>query len=148
MRKFALLCCLPLLLTLCALAQSVEISGSYAHLTPGKDGFDFSAAYLATSHFGIEGDVGGYYPGQDSNHVYTALAGPKIMFSTHHGLFTPFAHLLFGEAREFGNNYFAVLPGAGVDVGTKSIALRLKLDALNSDSGTHARAGAGVVLRW
>jgi hypothetical protein len=50
--------------------------------------------------------------------------------------------------REFGNNYLGVLPGGGVDVGTKRIALRLKLDAIHFNDGTHVRAGAGVVLRW
>jgi hypothetical protein len=145
MRKFVLLCCVPFLLTLCALAQNVEISGAYSHLTPGKDGFDFSAAYLATKHLGLEGDAGGYYATGDR--VYDLMAGPKIMFSTHDALFTPYAHLLVGVAHE-GNSYVGVLPGGGVDIGSRSIALRLKLDALHFNGGTHARAGMGVVVRW
>jgi hypothetical protein len=148
MRKFALVCCIPFLLTLCGLAQNAEISGAYAHETPGRNGFNFSAAYLATSHFGVEGDVGGYYPSSGDDNVYTVLFGPKVMFSTRDALFTPYIHVLFGDAHELGKNYFGVLPGGGVDVGTKRIALRLKLDALNFNSGTHARAGVGVVLRW
>ena len=147
MRKLVLVCCVPFLLTLCTFAQSVEVSGAYDHLTPGKDGFNFSAAYLATHHLGLEGDVGGYYPSSGNDHVYTVLGGPKVMFSTHDALFTPYVHLLFGEVRE-GQNYLGVLPGGGVDVGTKRIALRLKLDAIHFNSGTHARAGVGVVLRW
>ena len=145
MRKFALVCCTPLLLTLCALAQSAEVSGAYSHLTPGKDGFDFSAAYLATHHLGLEGDVGGYFATGDN--VYDVLAGPKVMFSTHDALFTPFVHLLVGAVHE-GSNYVGVLPGGGVDVGSKTIALRLKLDLMHFNSGTHARAGLGVVFRW
>jgi hypothetical protein len=145
MRKFVLLCCVPFLLTLCALAQNVEISGAYSHLTPGKDGFDFSAAYLATKHLGLEGDAGGDYATGD--HVYDVVAGPKIMFSTHDALFTPYAHLLVGVAHE-GSSYVGVLPGGGVDIGSRSIALRLKLDALHFNGGTHARPGMGVVVRW
>ncbi len=146
MRKFVLLCCVPFLLTLGALAQSVEVSGAYSHLTPGKDGFDFSAAYLATKHLGLEGDVGGYYATGD--HVYSYTAGPKVMFSTHDALFTPYLHLLVGGAHELGQYYVGVLPGGGVDIGTKLIALRLKLDALHFNGGTHARTGVGVVVRW
>jgi hypothetical protein len=145
MRKFALVCCAPFLLTLCALAQSAEISGAYAHLTPGRDGFDATAAYLATTHLGLEGDVGAYYATGD--HVYNILGGPKVMFSTHDALFTPFVHLLVGAVHE-GSNYVGVLPGGGVDVGSKTIALRLKLDLMHFNSGTHARAGLGVVFRW
>jgi hypothetical protein len=148
MRKFVLVCCVPFLLTLCTFAQHAEVSGAYDHLTPGKDGFNFSAAFLATKHLGLEGDVGGYYPSKGTDSVYTVLGGPKVMFSTHDALFTPYVHLLFGEVREFGNNYLGVLPGGGVDVGTKRIALRLKLDAIHFNGGTHARAGAGIVLRW
>jgi len=148
MRKFVLVCCVPFLLTLCALAQNAEISGAYAHLTgpTGKDGFNFSAAYLATKHLGLEGDVGGYYTTGDN--VYTYMAGPKVMFSTHDAVFTPYLHLLVGGAHEFGQNYLGVLPGGGVDVGSKRFAIRLKLDVLHFNSGTHARAGVGLVLRW
>jgi hypothetical protein len=152
MRKFVLLCCVPFLLTLCALAQNVEISGAYSHLTgpTGKDGFDFSAAYLATKHLGLEGDVGGYYAGNHASgdNVYSYTAGPKIMFSTHDALFTPYLHLLVGGAHELGQYYVGVLPGGGVDIGTKLIALRVKLDALHFNGGTHARTGIGVVVRW
>ncbi len=148
MRKFVLVCCVPFLLTLCTFAQHMEVSGAYDHLTPGKDGFNFSAAFLAAKHFGLEGDVGGFYPSKDSVHVYTVLGGPKVMFATHDALFTPYVHLLVGEAREFSNNYLGVLPGGGVDVGTKRIALRLKFDAIHFNDGTHALAGAGIVLRW
>jgi hypothetical protein len=132
-------------LTLCALAQSAELSGAYSHLTPGKDGFDASLAYLATKHLGLEGDVGGYF--KTGDHVYNFVAGPKVMFSTHDALFTPFLHLLVGGVHE-GSNYLGVLPGGGVDVGSKTIALRVKLDAMHFNSGTHARAGLGVVVRW
>ncbi len=82
------------------------------------------------------------------DNVYTLLAGPKVMFSTHDALFTPYLHLLVGETHAPGSNYLGVLPGGGVDVGTRRIALRLKLDAIHFNSGTHARAGAGVVFRW
>jgi hypothetical protein len=152
MRKFVLICCVPFLLTLCALAQNAEISGAYAHLTgpAGKDGFNFSAAYLATKHLGLEGDVGGYYAGSNASgdNVYTYTAGPKVMFSTRDALFTPYLHLLVGGAHELGQYYVGVLPGGGVDVGAKRFAVRLKLDALHYNSGTHARAGVGLVLRW
>jgi len=33
-------------------------------------------------------------------------------------------------------------------VGAKRFAVRLKFDALHYNSGTHARAGVGLVLRW
>ena len=152
MRKFVLVCCVPFLLTLCALAQNAEVSGAYAHLTgpAGKDGFNFSAAYLATKHLGLEGDVGGYYAGSNASgdNVYTFLAGPKVMFSTRDAVFTPYIHLLFGEAHELSHSYLGVLPGGGVDVGSSRFALRLKLDALHFNSGTHLRAGLGVVVRW
>jgi hypothetical protein len=152
MRKLALVCCVPFLLTLCALAQNAEISGAYAHLTgpAGKDGFNISAAYLATRHLGLEGDVGGYYAGSHSSgdNVYAGLAGPKVMFATRDGVFTPYFHLLFGGAHEVGHSYFGVLPGGGVDVGSMRVALRLKLDALHFNNDTHLRAGVGVVLRW
>ena len=150
MRKFILVCCIPFLLTLSALAQSVEISGNYAHLTGpfGKDGFNITAAYLATHHLALEGDVGGYFASNNSSdRVYDGMVGPKVMFSTHDALFTPFVHLLVGAVHE-GSNYVGVLPGGGVDVGSKTVALRLKLDVLHFNSGTHARAGVGVVFRW
>ncbi|MGA2963120.1 MAG: hypothetical protein ABSD96_15680 [Candidatus Korobacteraceae bacterium] len=151
MRKFILVCCIPFLLTLSALAQSVEISGNYAHLTGpfGKDGFNITAAYLATHHLALEGDVGGYFASNNSSdRVYDGMAGPKVMFSTHDALFTPYAHLLVGGAHEMGNGYLAVMPGGGVDVGSKRFAVRLELDAMHFNSDTHARAGVGLVLRW
>jgi hypothetical protein len=148
MRKFILVCCLPFLLTLCSLAQNAEISGAYAHLTgpTGKDGFNFSAAYLATRHLGLEGDAGGYYSTGDN--VYTLMAGPKVMFSTRDAVFTPYLHLLVGGAHELGQYYVGVMPGGGVDVGSRRFAVRLKLDVPHFNGGTHARAGLGVVLRW
>ena len=79
MRKFVLVCCVPFLLTLCTFAQHTEVSGAYDHLTPGKDGFNFSAAFLATKHLGLEGDVGGYYSGNKASgdNVYTVMGAPR-----------------------------------------------------------------------
>jgi len=114
----------------------------------GKDGFDVSAGYLASRHLGLEADVGGYYAKQNgvSDNVYTYTGGPKITFSKHE-VVTPFVHVLFGGAREFSQNYFTVMGGGGVDVGTKKYGLRFKLDAVNFNNDTHARVAAGLVLR-
>jgi hypothetical protein len=131
-------------------AQNTEFSGAYSHLTggSGKDGFNLTAAYLASRHIGLEGDVGGYYSTVNSvsDNVYTYTGGPKITFKRYEML-TPWVHLLFGGAHEYSKNYFGVIGGGGVDIGSKKYALRFKLDAANFNSATHARVGVGLVLR-
>jgi hypothetical protein len=150
MRNLALLCCVVLVLAGSALAQTAEFSGGYSHLTGavGKDGFDL-AAYLASKHLGLEGDGGGYFaslhPGSDN--VYTFAGGPRVVLTKRYELFTPFVHVLFGGAHEFSTYYFAVLGGAGVDIGTKKFGARVKLDAVHFNNDTHARATLGLVLR-
>jgi len=150
MRKVGLVCCVVFIFGSLMAAQKAEFSGSYAHLTGpvGKDGFDVSAGYLASRHLGLEADVGGYYAKRNgvSDNVYTYAGGPKITFSKHE-VVTPFVHVLFGGAREFSQNYFAVMGGGGVDVGTKKYGLRFKLDAVNFNNDTHARVAAGLVVR-
>ena len=150
MGKLGLVCCVVLVFGGVMLAQHTEFSGSYAHLTGpvGKDGFDISAGYLASRHLGLEADVGGYYSNKNSvtDNVYTYAGGPKFTFGRRE-VVTPFVHVLFGGAHEFNQNYFAVLGGGGVDVGSKKYALRFKLDAVNFNSDTHARAAVGLMLR-
>ena len=151
MRKLAVLFVAVLGLSTFGLAQNTEISAGYNHLTGdiGKNGFYASAGYLPFTHVGVEGEFGAYYGsrGPVTDNAYTYLFGPKVMTTTHDGLFTPFAHLLLGGAHE-SNNYFGWLLGGGVDIGSKQLALRLKLDAVRFNSDTHARVGIGGVYRW
>jgi hypothetical protein len=149
MRNLGLVCCVVLVLGACAAAQHAEFTGAYSHLTGpvGKDGFDFSAAYLPVKYLGVEADAGGYYANSGNDNVYTYAGGPTVKFSKHYHVVTPFVHLLFGGAREFGTNYFAVLGGGGVDIGSKKVALRFKLDAVNFNKDTHARVGLGLMVR-
>lgn len=178
MRKIAVLFGLTIILSCSAVAQSgssssgpsAEIGVGYAHLTGdlGKNGWNASAAINFTRHFGIEGDLGGYYSTVNSfgfnvdNNVYTYMFGPKVMFDTRDSRVTPFAHLLFGGGHEkapdgFGGSVtdsaFTWMLGGGADLNfSHNFAARGKIDFVRTnffDSGdTHARVGVGLVYKW
>jgi len=152
MRNLGLVCCAVLLLGCCALAQKAEFSGSYAHLTGpvDKDGFNLSAAWLPNRYVGFEADGGGYFGSGaivGTDNAYTIAGGVRVKLTKKYKLITPWVHLLAGGAREFSNSYFMVMGGGGIDIGNKRVGARLKLDVVNFNDGTHARAALGLVVR-
>jgi opacity protein-like surface antigen len=175
LKKAAILFCLTVLFSLCAVAQSsstgpsAELGFGYAHLTGdvGKNGWNATGALNFSHRWGIEADFGGYY-GKDSilgfnvnNDVYTYTFGPKVMFTTGDERVTPFAHLLFGGGHESADtplgsqsdSAFTWMLGGGADLNlAHNWAARGKIDFVRTnffDNGdTHARLGVGIVYKW
>ena len=172
-----------LLLPLTATAQEtpkVELFGGYSYFRTEDDrnlhGWNGSVAVNLNNWFGLVADVSGHYDSRtlflgDSisfRHFnrHQVLVGPRFSFRKDRRL-TPFAHALFGIARdhekitvtpffqtfEFSDTGFAMAVGGGLDV---EIARRLALRIIQVDYDlTHVnftqhnvRASVGLVFRF
>ena len=132
MRKLIGVAMLLGLFTMVAAAQETpkpEVFGGYQFTSfdggAHASGFNGQASMYINRWFGVTGDFSGVYP--TGGNFYTYTGGPVV--STHKGMFSPFAHGLFGGAHAsaggFGANGMAMYFGGGVDVGNKQLALRL-----------------------
>ena len=176
-----------LLLPLTAMAQEtpkVELFGGYSYFRTEDDrnlhGWNGSVAVNLNKWFGLVADVSGHYDSQrfrllSSNgdifslehfNRHQVLIGPRFSLRKSKRV-TPFAHALFGIARdhqkitvspffqtfEFSDTGFAMAVGGGLDV---EISRRLALRILQVDySLTHvnftqhnARGSVGIVFRF
>ena len=140
MRKALWLLVLVMAFATSAMAQNtplLEAFGGYQYLRVGKgasinmQGWDGSLAVNLNDWFGIVGDVSGSYqtrggvPNTLSMHTFTF--GPQITYRKEKRT-APFAHLLFGAARNNqalsvfslgparANTVFALMVGGGMDV--------------------------------
>lgn len=130
MRKIAVLLLFVCLVSLAGLAQETpkpEVYGGYQYT--GLDGwhgngFNAGANFYINRWFGVQGDFSGAY--NSGANFYTYTGGPVV--STHKGMFSPFAHALFGGARAgasgLSDTGFTMMFGGGVDVGNKKLAFR------------------------
>lgn len=150
----ALIC----VLSLGAIAQSVEMFGGYqfTHLQPAFNASGWNASI--TGNFkhvlGITGDFSGAY--KDNVHAYTYTVGPVL--SARLPIVQPFVHALFGgitTGDAASKSGFAMMLGGGLDLGMrKGIAVRIvEADWLSTQvSGTtrnrNIRASAGLVFKF
>jgi|HubBroStandDraft_5_1064220.scaffolds.fasta_scaffold54026_2 hypothetical protein len=128
------------------------------------NGFEVSGAGNLTSWFGVAADFGATF-GTDlgaSTHLQTYMFGPQVRY---HGRVSPYAHALFGGAREttgvsgvvpFAATYnsFAAALGVGIDIKiADSVSIRpIQIDYLLTRFGgttqSQPRLGAGVVFHF
>ena len=151
-------CVVPVLFSMTASAQGVEIFGGYqfTHIQPAFNGSGWNAA--VTKNFkhvlGITGDVSGAY--HNSRSVYTYTVGPVL--TARLPAVQPFAHALFGgisTSNGEGDNGFAMLLGGGLDIGLrKGVGIRIvQVDWVYTDvndvsRSKNVRASAGVVVKF
>ena len=107
---------------------------------------------------GITGDFSGAYKSHRvSSSVYTYTVGPVL--TARLPVVQPFIHALFGGARIESNgasdNAFAMLLGAGIDVGLrKGIGLRLvqadwlMTKFIDETQNKQGRVSAGIVIKF
>jgi hypothetical protein len=131
------------------------------------NGWEFSGNYKLAPFLGGVADFSGTYGSTHGSnlHLNTYLFGPQVSFPAR---VSPFAHVLFGLARESlsnpgvppgtpglgTNNAFATAVGAGIDVKViPFISVRLiQVDYLATRFGSQTqnqpRASAGIVLHF
>lgn len=128
------------------------------------NGFELTGAGNLTSWFGVAADFGatfGTIQGA-STHLETYMAGPQVRY---HGRVSPYAHVLFGGAREttvisgvipFGATYnsFAAALGVGIDikiadaVSVRPIQIDYLLTRFGGTTQSQPRLAAGVVFHF
>jgi len=145
-----------------ACSQKVEIFGGaqFGHLESSYNAVGWNAA--VTGNFkhvlGITADVSGAYRSKAVNSsIYTYTVGPVL--TARLPVVQPFIHVLFGGATlsvaGTRNNAFAMLAGAGLDIGLrKGIGLRIiQADWLmtkfnNNTQQRQGRLSAGLVIKF
>lgn len=150
------------LLSIPAFAQRVELFGGaqFEHVQPSYNAVGWNASL--TGNFkhvlGITGDFSGAYKSHRVNSsVYTYTVGPVL--TARLPVVQPFIHALFGGARieseGVSDNAFAMLVGAGLDIGLrKGIGLRLvQADWLitkfaDETQNKQGRVSAGIVIKF
>ncbi len=125
MRKLLLLLALLAIVPCTARAQGLQLFGGYSYLrlksagtTTNTNGWEVSGT-LKNSWLGLTADFSGHYGttlGSNSS-LQTFLFGPQLSLPL--PVFSPFAHVLVGGARETLGNVsdtaFATAVGGGVD---------------------------------
>ena len=161
MRKFIGVALFVSLVSLMGFTQETpkpEVFGGYQYTRleggTNANGFNGQATMYINKWLGVSGDFGGAFA--NGGHLYSYTGGPVV--STHKGQFSPFAHFLIGGARLGDSvssiNGLAMMPGGGVDMGTKQMAFRLvQFDWLISRfSGytdkNNARISSGILFRF
>jgi hypothetical protein len=167
MRKFIGVALFVSLVSLMGFTQETpkpEVFGGYQYTRfdggTNASGFNGQATIYINKWLGVSGDFGGAFPSGGKFLTYTG--GPVV--STHKGQFSPFAHFLIGGAHAsatdplsgttVGANGLAMMPGGGVDMGSKQLAFRLvQFDWLISRfSGVtdknNARISSGLLFRF
>lgn len=141
--------------------------GNFSTSHVNTHGWEVSGNLKLTSVIGAVADFSGNYGSiqGSSLHLQTYLVGPQVSFPAR---VSPFAHVLFGLAREslsnpglvpgisnFGtNNAFATALGAGIDVkvlpfiSVRLIQVDYLLTRFGSQTQNQPRASAGVVLHF
>jgi hypothetical protein len=128
------------------------------------NGFELSGARNLTSWFGVAADFGATFGTVQgaSTHLETYMFGPQVRY---HGRVSPYAHALFGGAREttgisgivpFGATYnsFAAAFGVGIDikiadaVSVRPIQIDYLLTRFGGTTQSQPRLGAGVVFHF
>jgi hypothetical protein len=127
------------------------------------NGWEVSASFNPVPVFGFTADFAGNYGTLEGStvHMQTYLFGPQVHFP---GPISPFAHVLFGDAREtFGAseaispsvaNAFAMAAGGGLDVKlVPFVSLRvIQIDDVITRFGSttqhQPRASAGLVIHF
>jgi opacity protein-like surface antigen len=171
--------CLPLAASAQEAAPKVEIFGGYSYLRAdtvfgiNAHGFNTSIAGNITKHVGIVGEFSRFTNSESfpapilgnvivNTNVSTYLFGPRIVL--HRGKTEPFAHALFGGAREnetvpgrpvapVTDNAFAFALGGGLDVKVNdNFAIRVAQidylgDKLRGQTGNNFRYSTGIVIR-
>jgi opacity protein-like surface antigen len=172
--------CLPLAASAQEAYPKVEIFGGYSYLRAdivngiNAHGFNTSLAGNLTKHVSIVGEFSRFTDSATStipilmrsitvdSNMLTYLFGPRIVL--HRGKVEPFAHALFGGARqnlkfpdtfaaEATDNAFAFALGGGLDVKVNdNFAIRVAqidyLEAKIADpAGNNFRYSAGIVIR-
>ena len=167
MRKlFLLLAVLAFSLSLMA-QDKVAVFGGYQYTHLGSDlgsadlnGWDASATYKVTKHFGVTGDVSGAYAtiGGISGHLYTYTGGPVVTANAG-GKVQPFVHALVGGFNLGGGgssvNGFTTMLGGGVDWKlNKAFSLRLaQVDwayyhANGNSASNNVKVASGIVVHF
>jgi hypothetical protein len=167
MRKFIGVALFVSLVSLMGFTQETpkpEVFGGYQYTRfdggTNAHGFNGQATMYINKWLGVSGDFGGAFPSGGKFLSYTG--GPVV--STHKGQFSPFAHFLIGGAHASATdplsgttvsaNGLAMMPGGGIDMGRKQLAVRLvQFDWLISRfSGVtdknNARISSGLLFRF
>ena len=148
MRKFIGVALFVSLVSLMGFTQETpkpEVFGGYQYTRfdggTNAHGFNGQATMYINKWLGVSGDFGGAFPSGGKFLSYTG--GPVV--STHKGQFSPFA---------VSANGLAMMPGGGVDMGSKQLAVRLvQFDWLISRfSGVtdknNVRISSGLLFRF